>query len=30
VKERMAGQGLFVVANTLEQFADFLKLEVPK
>ena len=30
VKERMAGQGLFVVASTPEQFADFLKLEIPK
>ena len=30
VKERMAGQGLFVVANTPEQFADFLKVEIPK
>ena len=30
VKERMAGQGLFVVANTPEQFAAFLKTEIPK
>ncbi len=30
VKERMAGQGLFVVANTPEQFADFLKVEIPR
>ena len=30
VKERMAAQGLFVVANTPEQFADFLKTEIPK
>jgi tripartite-type tricarboxylate transporter receptor subunit TctC len=30
VKERMAGQGLFVVANTPEQFADFLKAEIPR
>ncbi len=30
VKERMAGQGLFVVANTPEQFAEFLKIEVPR
>jgi len=30
VKERMAGQGLFVVANTTEQFAEFLKMEIPK
>jgi tripartite-type tricarboxylate transporter receptor subunit TctC len=30
VKERMAGQGLFVVANTPEQFAEFLKAEIPK
>ena len=29
VKERMAGQGLFVVANTPEQFAEFLKKEIP-
>ena len=26
----MAGQGLFVVGNTPEQFADFLKAEIPK
>ena len=30
VKERMAGQGLFVIANTPEQFAEFLKAEVPR
>jgi len=30
VKERMAGQGLFVVANTPEQFADFVKTEIPR
>ena len=30
VKERMAAQGLFVVANTSAQFADFLKAEIPK
>ena len=30
VKERMAGQGLFVVANTPAQFADFLKAEIPR
>ena len=30
VKERMAAQGLFVVANTPAQFADFLKAEIPK
>jgi len=30
VKDRMAGQGLFVVANTPEQFADFLKTEIPR
>jgi len=30
VKEKMAGQGLFVVGNTPEQFADFLKAEIPK
>ena len=30
VKERMAGQGLFVVANSTEQFAEFLKMEIPK
>ena len=30
VKERMAGQGLFVVANTPEQFAPFLKSETAR
>lgn len=30
VKERMAGQGLFVVANTPEQFAAFVKTEIPR
>ena len=30
VKERMAGQGLFVVASSPAQFADFLKAEIPK
>ena len=30
VKERMAGQGLFVVASSPAQFADFLKVEIPK
>jgi tripartite-type tricarboxylate transporter receptor subunit TctC len=30
VKERMAGQGLFVVANTTAQFADFVKTEIPR
>jgi tripartite-type tricarboxylate transporter receptor subunit TctC len=30
VKERMAGQGLFVVANTPEQFAELLKAEIPR
>jgi tripartite-type tricarboxylate transporter receptor subunit TctC len=30
VKERMAQQGLFVVANTPEQFAAFLKVEIPR
>ena len=30
VKERMAAQGLFVVASTPAQFADFLKAEIPK
>jgi tripartite-type tricarboxylate transporter receptor subunit TctC len=30
VKERMAAQGLFVVANTPEQFAAFLKTEIPR
>ena len=30
VKERMAGQGLFVVASTQEQFAEFLKKEIPR
>ena len=29
-RERMAGQGLFVVANTPGQFADFLKAEIPR
>jgi tripartite-type tricarboxylate transporter receptor subunit TctC len=30
VKERMAGQGLFVVASTPEQFAPFLKIETAR
>ena len=30
VKERMAQQGLFVVANMPEQFAAFLKVEIPR
>jgi len=30
VKERMAGQGLFVVANTPEQFTTFVKAEIPR
>ena len=30
VKDRMAAQGLFVVANTPDQFADFLKKEIPR
>ena len=30
VKERMAGMGLFVVANKPEEFADLLKKEVPR
>lgn len=30
VKDRMAGQGLFVVANTPEQFSAFLKTEIPR
>jgi tripartite-type tricarboxylate transporter receptor subunit TctC len=30
VKDRMAGQGLFVVANTPEQFSAFLKSEIPR
>jgi tripartite-type tricarboxylate transporter receptor subunit TctC len=30
VKERMSGQGLFVVASTPEQFAERLKAEIPK
>ncbi len=30
VKHRMAAQGLFVVANTPEQFAAFLKTEIPR
>ncbi|MCE9642531.1 MAG: tripartite tricarboxylate transporter substrate binding protein [Betaproteobacteria bacterium] len=29
-KEKMAGQGLFVVASTPEQFADFVKAEIPR
>ena len=30
VKERMAAQGLFVVANTPEQFTAFVKAEIPR
>lgn len=30
VKERMAAQGLFVVANSIEQFAELLKSEIPR
>ena len=30
VREKMAGQGLFVVASTPEQFADLLRKEVPR
>ena len=30
VKEKMAGQGLFVVASTPEQFADLVKNEIPR
>lgn len=30
VKDRMAAQGLFVVANTPEQFSAFLKTEIPR
>ena len=30
VKEKMAGQGLFVVASTPEQFAALLKSEIPR
>jgi tripartite-type tricarboxylate transporter receptor subunit TctC len=30
VKEKMAGQGLFVVASTPEAFALFLKTEIPR
>lgn len=30
VKDRMAAQGLFVVANSPEQFAAFLKTEIPR
>ena len=30
VKEKMAVQGLFVVANTPEQFSTFLKTEIPR
>jgi tripartite-type tricarboxylate transporter receptor subunit TctC len=29
-KERMAGQGLFVVASTPEQFAELIKKEIPR
>ncbi len=30
VKDRLAAQGMFVVANTPEQFAAFLKTEIPR
>ena len=30
VREKMAGMGLFVVANTPEQFAELLKKEIPR
>jgi len=30
VKDRLAEQGMFLVANTAEQFADFLKTEIPR
>ena len=30
VKERMAGMGLFVVANKPEEFAELLKKEIPR
>ena len=30
VRERMSAQGLFVVASTPEQFAEFLKKEIPR
>ena len=30
VKDRMAAQGLFVVANTPVQFSAFLKTEIPR
>jgi tripartite-type tricarboxylate transporter receptor subunit TctC len=30
VKDRMAAQGLFVVASTPEQFSEFLKKEIPR
>lgn len=30
VKGRMAAQGLFVVANSVEQFAELLKSEIPR
>jgi tripartite-type tricarboxylate transporter receptor subunit TctC len=30
VKERMAGQGLFVVTNTPEQFDELVKAEIPR
>lgn len=30
VKDRLAAQGMFVVANTPEQFATFLKTEIPR
>ena len=30
VAAKLSAQGLLVVANTPEQFADFLKAEIPK
>jgi len=30
VKERLASQGMYVVANTADQFAEFLKGEIPR
>jgi tripartite-type tricarboxylate transporter receptor subunit TctC len=30
VKDRLAEQGMFLVANTAEQFAEFLKTEIPR
>ncbi|MBI4192709.1 MAG: tripartite tricarboxylate transporter substrate binding protein, partial [Betaproteobacteria bacterium] len=30
VKDRLAAQGMYIVANTAEQFAAFLKTEIPR